>query len=61
MYREALRKLKTSSLRCPGCKAANRPGATYIEMDETGSRAYCSVCSHAGPLDIFQPKENGHA
>jgi hypothetical protein len=56
--REALRKLLTTSLRCPKCPAANRPGATYIEIDDTGSRAFCSVCSHAGPLDIFQPKEH---
>jgi hypothetical protein len=46
----------TSTLRCPKCPAANRPGATYIETD--GSRAFCIVCSHAGPIETFQPKKD---
>lgn len=53
-FRAALR----AKLRCPRCGAANRPGASYVDIDDTGARAYCTVCSCAGPLDTFKPKEN---
>jgi hypothetical protein len=52
-----LRALIESSLRCPKCPATNRPGATYVELSENGTRAYCSVCSASGPTEQFQPKE----
>jgi hypothetical protein len=59
MFRDALRALLVPTLHCVRCGAANRRGATVIEIDETGSRAYCSVCRCSGPLDTFQPaKEN---
>lgn len=61
MFREALRAMLTTSLRCPRCAAANRPGVTYIEIDQTGSRAYCSICSAEGPLALYQPKESADA
>lgn len=57
MFREALRALLTPTLRCARCAAANRRGATVIEIDETSSRAYCSVCRCEGPLHTFQPKK----
>ncbi len=53
-YRAALR----AKLCCPKCYAQNRPGATYIDLDETGSRACCGVCSHEAALELFQPKES---
>ncbi len=53
MFREAL----TATLTCPKCPAANRPGATYIELDTTGSRACCGVCSFEGPIERFTLKE----
>lgn len=56
VFLDALRKLQTVSLVCPKCKACNRPGATVVELDQTGSRAFCAVCSHEGVVDLFQPK-----
>lgn len=59
-FREALhaRRVKqTATLVCPKCTAANRPGATVIEIDQTGTRAFCSVCSAERDLTQFQPKE----
>lgn len=56
-FRAAVRTLLESSLRCPKCPAVNRPGATYIEMDDASDRAYCTVCARSGPLSAFQPKE----
>jgi hypothetical protein len=55
MFREALRALLVTALRCPRCAAANRPGATSIEIDQTASRGYCGVCRCEGPLTSFQP------
>lgn len=49
-FRAALR----ATLSCPKCPAENRPGASIIDLDETGARAYCGVCSHEGPLLNFR-------
>lgn len=61
MFRDALRAKRervTATLRCPRCQAQNRPGATYIEIDQTGTRAFCSVCSIERPLAEFQTKDD---
>lgn len=58
MFRDALRAMLTTALQCPRCAAHNRPGATYVEIDETGSRAYCTVCSAEGPLCQYQPRKD---
>lgn len=55
-FTKSIRRDTERSLRCSHCPAANRPGATYIELDQTGSRAYCSVCSFEGPVAQFQQK-----
>lgn len=34
------------ALVCPGCGAANRPGATYVHL-EAPDRAVCIVCARA--------------
>jgi len=57
-FREADRARRLPTLRCPKCPAENRPGATYIDIDETGERAYCSVCAVSGPIEAFEPKES---
>jgi hypothetical protein len=57
MFRDALRALLVTTLRCPRCPAANRPGATVIEIDATSTRAYCGVCTVEGPIASFQPKK----
>lgn len=44
-YDQAVRAQIEQRLRCPKCPAANRPGATYIELDQDGRAAYCGVCS----------------
>lgn len=41
------------ALTCPACHAMNRPGTTYIELDETGT-AWCSVCSHNFAVNIYE-------
>lgn len=47
--REAERKVaREAALVCPFCTAANRPGATIIEL-ETPTRAVCGCC--ARPFD----------
>ena len=35
-----------AALICPKCRAANRPGATIVDL-ETPTRAVCMVCAHA--------------
>lgn len=46
-WRKALDALQIDpdDLRCPRCLAMNRPGVTYIEIDEHG-HCLCLVCSH---------------
>jgi transcription elongation factor Elf1 len=46
-----------ASLQCPKCGAANRPGATLVELSEDRQTACCGVCAHAGLLERFQLKE----
>ncbi len=52
MFRDAT----IAALVCPSCRAANRRGATYIELDDTGKLCFCSVCSKSGQIAEFQPK-----
>jgi len=40
------RDAREATLVCPKCGAANRPKATYIELQPNGL-AFCSVCSHS--------------
>jgi hypothetical protein len=44
------------ALVCPKCAAANRPGATVIEIDPDQAHAYCGGCGFYGRLVRFQPK-----
>lgn len=51
-----------ADLKCPHCGAWNRPrvgsspAATYVTATPDG-RAFCTGCSHEGPVTEFQPKE----
>ena len=45
-----------AALCCPKCGAANRPGVSYIEMEQDG-RAACSVCSHSFDLWTTPPRD----
>lgn len=55
-FRDAYRAMVLDTLKCACCGATNRPGIAYVEIDDTGSRAYCTVCSASGPLAAFKPK-----
>lgn len=54
-YDEAVRQLKRQRLErlltCPKCTAANRPGATIIELSEQDGWADCAVCAHHFRVD----------
>ena len=41
---DAQQRAREASLRCPYCGACNRPGATYVALDDP-QRAVCLVCS----------------
>jgi uncharacterized Zn-finger protein len=43
-FKDAVRLTKEQQLSCPSCGAANRPGATYVELQQNGD-AFCMVCS----------------
>lgn len=51
LFRDAV----IAKLVCPKCQAANRRGATYIELDDHNI-ACCGVCTKSGPLKDFQPE-----
>lgn len=55
-FREAAKLLLQDGLRCPGCKAMNRPGVTYIEASLDFDTAVCTVCAVSGPITKFQTK-----
>lgn len=54
-WSEATRRLD-ETLRCPKCGATNRPHATYVERVSV-NHYHCIVCAHAGPREVFVPKE----
>lgn len=58
-FRQADRARLMPTLQCPRktCGAANRPGASHIDLDDTNTVAYCMVCSVSGPIALFQPQE----
>ena len=39
------RKRLEAALVCPHCAIENKPGKTYIEIDEQTGTAWCSCCS----------------
>ncbi len=41
------------ALVCGKCGAANRPGTTYIELDDTAT-AWCGVCSYCFAVNIYE-------
>lgn len=55
-FREAAKLLLQHALRCPGCKAMNRPGATCVEVSLDCETAICTVCLVSGPIARFQAK-----
>lgn len=58
MFRAALRQLLSKDLQCPACGEVNLPKAKpAIEIDQTGTRAQCGVCSWEGVIGAFHLKE----
>lgn len=56
-FRESAKQMLQDGLTCPGCKAINRPGVTYVEASLDCETAVCTVCSRSGPITRFQPTE----
>jgi transcription elongation factor Elf1 len=52
------RKMLSTTVVCPRCKATNIPNASEtIEIDQTGTRAFCTNCTFERPVEAFLPKE----
>lgn len=59
MFRDALNAMRSKDLMCPACGEVNVPKMKpAIEIDQTGERAQCSVCSFEGALGVFKMKES---
>jgi len=57
-FNEAYRAMVAKQAVCPRCQAENKPGASpTIEIDQTGTKGYCTSCSFARPVEAFLPRE----
>jgi len=58
MFGDALRAMRSKDLQCPACGEVNMPKAKpTVEIDQTGARAHCAVCSYEGAIGAFRMKE----
>ena len=57
-FHAAVQQILAADLVCPGCGEVNLVRASEsIRLDQTGTRAECSVCSFEATIESFQPKE----
>lgn len=57
-FNEAYRAMVTDKARCPHCKTENKKGTSpTIEVDQTGTKGYCTNCSFSRPIEAFLPKD----
>ncbi len=55
-FHAAVQQILAVDLTCPACGEVNLRGASEsIRLDQTSTRAECSVCSREGPIETFQP------
>lgn len=56
-FNVAYRAMLAREVKCPHCGVQNVPNASEtIEIDSTGTRAYCNNCSFSRPVEGFLPK-----
>jgi len=52
------RKMLADTVICPKCGQQNTPNASErVEIDQTGTRAFCTNCTFERPVEAFLPKE----